>query len=120
MCEGITLYHPDLDLTVFNNAGCIYTGDCNLNKISPDAFLKKYLDSKMVGTIQIPHHGSKGSFNTKWLYTGGLRCPISYGTSNSYNHPHEEVVADIKNKGSHRIRITEDERSEYTEIFVIR
>lgn len=83
-------------LTPYMSApGCIYTGDCNLNKISLNTIYQHY--SKNVGTLQIPHHGSRYSFNInsfshfkniKWL-------PVSFSVNNRYHHPHNEVTNEL-------------------------
>lgn len=91
--------------------GCIYTGDIDLNKFDITRLFNKYWD--VIGTIQIPHHGSIYSFEQSFLRNGPFICPISYATNNSYGHPSYNVIADIVSHGSHIINITEKVNSGY-------
>ncbi|MDP1758702.1 MAG: MBL fold metallo-hydrolase, partial [Thermodesulfovibrionales bacterium] len=90
-----------------NRAGCIYTGDADLNvsRSRIDVIYKKYW--KNVGTIQIPHHGDIKSFNKNVLTGKGYFCPISVGTSNSYGHPHNQLMAEVILNDSCPILVTE-------------
>ncbi len=75
--------------------GCLYTGDFNLN-IDFD-FIKNMLENNCeINFFQIPHHGSKHSWNSK--YKNNLNNKflfLSAGTKNKYSHPHKEVLMDI-------------------------
>jgi len=84
---------------------CIYTGDANLKKEKVE---KIYADLwENVGTIQVPHHGSCGSFNGSFLNEGIYLCPISFGEENRYDHPASAVVAEIVKKGSIPVYVTD-------------
>lgn len=72
-----------------NRVGCIYTGDADLHKVKINKIFGKYWNS--VDTIQIPHHGSKTSFNGDFFDGKFYFCPISVGANNSYGHPSSEV-----------------------------
>ncbi|MDD4971315.1 MAG: hypothetical protein PHT07_17940 [Paludibacter sp.] len=74
-------------------AGCVYTGDVNLNEVDIDIIYKKYW--KYVGTIQIPHHGSKHSFIIKPFKSRDYICPVSYSNKNSFDHPSINVLSQL-------------------------
>ena len=76
----------------YNSAGCIYTGDSDLNEVLKEDNV--YLDyRRCVGIIQIPHHGSRENFNIKFFEQFyPVICPVSYGTKNSHGHPAAEVI----------------------------
>ncbi|MEQ4776668.1 hypothetical protein ABN078_00335 [Providencia huaxiensis] len=94
--------------------GCIYTGDTDLNKFDLTKIYGKYWDS--VGTVQIPHHGSEKNFNTDFLGSKRLICPISFGIKNSYGHPSYKVINDILIKNSYVIKVTENMDSGYVQV----
>lgn len=91
---------------ILNRIGCIYTGDADLNKVKiRKIFDKKYLDS--VGTVQIPHHGSRTSFKEDFFDGKFYFCPISAGRINSYKHPHHQVISSIFSNNALPIVINE-------------
>lgn len=92
---------------------CLYTGDGDLNKADMEKIYKDYWN--LIGTIQIPHHGSLKSFNRSILEDQYFLCPISVGKNNSYGHPSREVFREILLHGSYPICVTEDADSEFTE-----
>lgn len=92
---------------------CLYTGDGDLNKADMEKIYKDYWN--LIGTIQIPHHGSLKSFNRSILEDQYFLCPISVGKNNSYGHPSREVFREILLHGSYPICVTEDVDSEFTE-----
>lgn len=49
--------------------------------------LKAKLD--LIGSVQIPHHGSKHNFDPNVIPTipGAFSCFYAYGTNNQYGHP---------------------------------
>lgn len=85
--------------------GCIFTGDANLSDIQN--VFKKYWD--FVGTIQVPHHGSAISFDFNFFNHGKniFIFPASYGNSNTYGHPAQNVICNIIKNGSCFIHVTE-------------
>ncbi len=97
-----------------HRVACLYTGDGDLNKVDVSTIYKKYWD--LIGTIQIPHHGSLPSFNANVLDDGHFLCPISVGKNNHYGHPSQSVISDILFKGSRPILVTEDMNSTFVEI----
>ena len=99
--------------------GCIYTGDCDLNKINLGIV---YSDLGLnVGTIQIPHHGSKHNFSIQSLidFWPHIFCPVSYGTKNNYGHPAAEVVNELSQEGFRPILVNEQSSSEFEQRFTI-
>jgi len=97
---------------------CIYTGDTDLNVVKIKQIYQPYWDN--VGTIQIPHHGDRHSFNKNVLDDRHFICPISVGKSNSYGHPSMNVLADIVSQDSCAILVTEDLDSGFIEVLDIR
>ena len=92
---------------------CLYTGDGDLNKADMEKIYKDYWN--LIGTIQIPHHGSLKSFNKNILEDQYFLCPISVGKNNSYGHPSREVFREILDHRSYPICVTEDIDSEFIE-----
>jgi competence protein ComEC len=55
--------------------------------------------------LQIAHHGSRTSSTAKFLNAvNGRYAVISVGSPNSYNHPNDDVVNRIKNRGYEILR----------------
>ena len=92
---------------------CLYTGDGDLNKVDVKNIYEEKWD--LIGTIQIPHHGSLKSFKESILEDQYFLCPISVGKKNPYGHPSREVVRKILSNTSFPIFVTEDVDSEFTE-----
>lgn len=84
--------------------GCIYTGDVNLAKIRSDfksGIVEEYRDHRPVGTIQVPHHGSKHGFDIGFFddfknSKCGIISPVSFGLSNPYRHPSSMVIEKLR------------------------
>lgn len=113
MSNGCPLY-SNIFFAEDNRAGCIFTGDADLNKTKIDNIYGDYWDK--VGTIQIPHHGDYNSFNQVVLNNSSYTCPISFGTDNIFAHPSNQVIDDIYRAGSKPIFITEKQDSLFTQI----
>lgn len=109
-CHFDSFHHPYHS----HRVACLYTGDGDLNKVDVKKIYTKYWD--LIGTIQIPHHGSSASFNVNVLHTGRFLCPMSVGNTNSYGHPSQRVIAEILSNRCFPILITEDADSTYIEI----
>ena len=92
---------------------CLYTGDGDLNKIDIEKIYKDYWN--LIGTIQIPHHGSLKSFNESILKDQYFLCPFSVGENNSYGHPSGKVISKILSYASFPLLVTEDADSEFIE-----
>ena len=103
----------DYDCCCFsrNSAGCIYTGDVNLNLVDIEAIYVKYWD--FVGTIQLPHHGSKQSFEIKPFKSKYYTCPVSYGNSNIFDHPTLIVLTQLSAESCCVKHVTENVDSIY-------
>ena len=99
--------------------GCIYTGDCDFNKITLNQAFERHINK--VGVVQIPHHGSKDSFDINSLdsvnSSQSLICPVSYGTTNRYKHPSRDVINSLilSPKKYRPINITEDPNTVFTQ-----
>lgn len=80
--------------------GCLYTGDYNASKEEEWNALytayRKYW--KYIGCIQIPHHGSKYSYNKIFTHLDTYYV-VSAGYTNRYHHPNAEVVKDFLYNG---------------------
>ena len=111
--ELLDLSDPHLYLC---KAGCIYTGDCDFEKIQLSEIYSLYKSN--VGVIQIPHHGSKHSFYLKALDGfNNLICPVSYGTKNRYGHPSAEVIKELFLSPFHVLSVTEQRNSKFEQTF---
>jgi len=93
----------------FEKTACIYTGDSNFNNVNISYVFASKWD--LVGTIQIPHHGSKKDFNDNFLGHHSLICPISFGNENTYGHPNIKAVETIASRFSIPVLITENTES---------
>ena len=97
-----------LPICWFERPGCIYTGDSDLNKID---ILSKFSEfERYIGTIQVPHHGSRHNFSIAALneYWSPIFCPISFGTKNRYGHPATEVINQLAAHRHIPLLITEE------------
>lgn len=93
--------------------GCVYMGDYdakkNFNNELKNLF-KKYNDC--IGTIQIPHHGSKHNFN-KELIENDRFCVISCNKKDKH-HPAKEVTKTIEEKKGIIKLVTKDVKSRFS------
>lgn len=110
------------DITSYEfNINCLYLGDANLNKIGYLDALKRCLCELYgtIGTIQIPHHGSKKSFSNHLLKSNPSKI-ISVITcgANRKKHPSKTVVDQITTSGSTLFVVTERFISKMTQIGV--
>lgn len=111
-CFDRYIYRCDPD-----RVACLYTGDGDLNKVRVKDTYKRYWN--LIGTIQIPHHGSYSSFDATVLEDNNFLCPISVGKNNSYGHPSWKVIGKIISSYSYPILVTEDANSALIEIIEI-
>jgi len=96
------------------DAGCLYTGDVDLGLIGLLWDLKRRLHHffPYLGTIQVPHHGSKHNFDKSILRKSDVRCAIfSFGSDNIYGHPSDFVVEEVVEEGVVPCLVTEDPSS---------
>lgn len=91
------------------NLGCLYLGDIKLTKKvfqGIDLKIKPFLSD--VGTIQIPHHGSRHNYNDS-IHSWNIRMSIvSFGSKNTYGHPSIRVLEHMVCNGMHTFLVTED------------
>lgn len=91
-------------------AGCLYTGDIDWTVGNLFGGLSKFLNC--IGTIQVPHHGSRHNFDRSLLDLPELSCAIfSFGSNNTYGHPADSVVEEVVQKGILPCFVTEDPSS---------
>ncbi|MGD0785841.1 MAG: hypothetical protein ABR969_08490 [Sedimentisphaerales bacterium] len=110
---------PDLNIVPnnLNSDRCAWlgTGDSDLrtNKRRSE-FLKHFKSvSKLVHSLALPHHGSKGNFHQKLLDIGSPVCVVSAG--NRYKHPSKEVVQAVLNENRHLVIVSNDINSMWCE-----
>ncbi len=97
-----------------SQSGCLYLGDIDLNEgnLIENIRLRLDLFSDNLGTIQVPHHGSKHNFNHSICDLGNIHWAIlSFGTKNRYGHPADSVVVEILKEGIFPYLVTEDPSS---------
>ena len=90
--------------------GCLYTGDYNM-KLNYKTLKEKYQDYKhYIGSIQIPHHGSRHNFIDDILYDYNAINFMSVG--NNFDFPNPQVIRKIINSGNYPYIVTEDDFTE--------
>ncbi|MCU4676331.1 MBL fold metallo-hydrolase [Catenovulum sp. 2E275] len=91
--------------------GCLYTGDLDLNKLPISELFEQY--NRYIGTVQLPHHGSRLSFEPNAFHNFGskLFVPVSFGSRNSYGHPALCVINYLTSDGKSPLLINENEAS---------
>lgn len=96
------------DPSVVREARCLYTGDFDSvgNSELWERFCSIY-DYEAIGTVQIPHHGSKHNWRKEFLNGNPRRFFISVGTTNTHHHPDFWVVKDACDTKSNVDVITE-------------
>ena len=97
--------------------GCLYTGDYNAS--SKEAYqdllnaYSAYINS--IGCFQLPHHGSKDSYNNKILKDiNNAIFVASVGSTNGYHHPGSNVIMHLFSKGLWPFIVTEQLGSRMT------
>lgn len=102
---------------ICRRVACLYTGDSDLDmKYYKDVLNERW---KNVGTIQLPHHGSRKSFNYSKNYNEFDRpyiFPVSFGISNSYGHPSGGVITSLWTHHCAPILVNENPETIYYEI----
>lgn len=104
----IECYNKYNDSCLLSKAsGCLYTGDYCAGNATAWKSLNKvyYYYNDYIGCIQIPHHGSKRSYNKNFLNYDAYNV-ISTG-ENPYGHPHGTVIQSIMNNGRPLFLVTE-------------
>lgn len=100
------------DPGVVREARCLYTGDFDSvgDFMLWSRFCSVY-DYKAIGTVQIPHHGSKYNWRQEFLNGEPRRFFISVGTTNTHHHPDFWVFKDVRDAKSHVDVITEKDET---------
>ena len=95
------------------DSGCLYLGDYNAKvKDNWKALRKRYAEYwDHIGCVQIPHHGSSGSYNHELVLMDAFHI-ISAGKSNRYRHPHRTVLMDFLREHKFPYIVTEEKDTE--------
>jgi len=99
-------------------AGWLCTGDAPLGRARFRAeFLRHYAAvSGRVGTLILPHHGSRYSFDPKILDSlNPWRVVAAAGRQNRHGHPHERVVLEATARAGTFVHVDEAPRSSLTD-----
>lgn len=93
--------------------GCLYFGDYNSNgKLRWKELKHSYEDYwDLIGCVQIPHHGSKNSYNHELALMDAFHV-VSAGKSNRFRHPHSVVIKDLLFENKYPYIVTEEKSSE--------
>lgn len=96
------------DPGVVREARCLYTGDFDSvgNSELWERFCSIY-DYEAIGTVQIPHHGSKHNWRQEFLNGDSRRFFISVGTTNTHHHPDFWVTQEVRDRDNTLDVITE-------------
>ena len=92
---------------------CLYTGDFNAQDEECWKKLKGKFSSKeweSIGCVQIPHHGSRGSYNGKFLDMEACHV-ISAGLGSCFRHPSLSVLDTYQGRGGFPIVVTQNPNS---------
>jgi hypothetical protein len=89
--------------------GCLYFGDYEASGARKwsqfNNFYQNFWDK--VGTVQIPHHGSRHNYNDEINMGNPKFSIISSGYSNRYRHPHGSTLRRIMQSGSYPMLVNE-------------
>lgn len=80
--------------TFHRATGCFYTGDYDCTDLS-EVIRSLGKRKDLIGTIQIPHHGSKMSWSGRLVLNSECRYFIQCGSTNTYGHPAASVIQSI-------------------------
>lgn len=80
-----------------NETGCLYFGDYEVKGTNKwkELYNKYKLYWILIGTVQIPHHGSRHNYNRKINQIKPMISVISAGYSNKHRHPHASTIRNI-------------------------
>lgn len=87
------------EMEKYNLAHCVYFGDFEPNDDMWTRFLTTINDFDQVGTIQVPHHGSRLNWRKGMLTPRSKLCVISSGINNRHHHPNYWVTEVISLAG---------------------
>lgn len=112
-CKGCMPHHHISK----SKPGAIYVGDMDLSDTKSDFYKRRY-ESKYIGLLQLPHHGSKNNYHP--MCTEGIEVFIACaGYSNPYGHPSGLVVDDLMLKRKELHTVTEQPGTRYREHIII-
>jgi len=117
-CQDFHFHHRFPSRFYRINSSCLYFGDIDLKQpnILNDINNKFGKLLPIVGTIQVPHHGSILSFDSSILTKMKMNCAVfSYGTTNSYGHPSDRVISDFLSHSVFPYLVTEKQYSMVTQ-----
>jgi len=79
-------------------SGCLYTGDYNAKRKARMEMLKEQYREywQWIGTIQVPHHGSKHNYNEE--LNDAPRISVVFAKEQDKHHPAKSVVNKIRSK----------------------
>lgn len=100
-----------VDEELANKPACIFSGDTDFNVMHIKSLFSTFIDN--VGTIQVPHHGSKHNHNIL-QYPQNVVCPIST-SENRYGHPSPQLIGDIMQNRSFPFCVTDQPNQELIE-----
>lgn len=90
----------------FDGLTYLFTGDSE--KQVEEKILKNVKEDKKVNILKVGHHGSNTSSSEKFIQAVAPEISIiSVGKDNSYNHPNQEVIQRLEEKGSKIYRTDE-------------
>lgn len=95
----------------FCRPGCLYTGDLSLDDAGLTESFKRY--DRVIGMVQLPHHGSLDSFGTGDLPINRRVCVVTYGEKNQFGHPAFAVKRAVAEKGGLWVDVTETDESRF-------
>lgn len=101
-----------------SRVACMYFGDWKISGIRlPEYYKRVPKNGSIIGTVQIPHHGS--GYNNSHYALKYLNNPervisvISCGEINRFNHPSNKTISDIINLGGYPVTVTDNATSAF-------
>ena len=96
------------DEILARNSRCLFTGD--LDSVGNAGLWGRFSDLFQlndIGTIQVPHHGSKENWRSEFLTRDPKEFVVSVGGKNTYHHPDFWAMESIRKKDKLFV-VTED------------
>ncbi len=78
---------------IFDKPGCLYLGDYDLKHNMSKIIDRYFRYFPYIGCIQIPHHGSRKSFNEEIILDADIVYVILSGIKKSHGLPDDDVVS---------------------------
>ena len=116
-CDQFAEYCLDSDLgqtplpDFYGQPGCLYTGDLSLDDAGLTKTFKRY--GRVIGMVQLPHHGSLDSFGAGDLPIDRRVCVATYGEKNQFGHPAFAVKLAVAQKCGLWVDVTETDESRF-------